>query len=188
MRFRYESFLYPVKLQPGKSGKHQKKRRKETGGLRSGKTGFLSGLIGGIDEENNDEVEKVTEHRSSLLEISIFFTVDASAVGLPIQFHLFGNPDALFPAFPEVGIVKGYPHLFAHRFADGPDLFMFLEFAVEKGGGEAIEFALFGKQGGGPESVVIAIAAPVFLPERHISDEFLHLVTLLVDDVESGGF
>ena len=61
---------------------------------------------------------------------------------------------------------------------------MFLEFAVEQGRGEIVEFTSFGQQGRGSQAVVIAVIAAILFPVNYILNKPLHFIAFLVNHTQ----
>ena len=122
-----------------------------------------------------------------LFVVSLFFAIYTPTVRLSIHVELFGGFNAFFPAGPEVLIVKWNANGLPHGFADGSDLFVFLKFAVQQAAGKIIEFTVFGHEGSGSETVMVAIGTPVFLPEGNIAKKVFHVISFRVDNPHPDG-
>lgn len=125
--------------------------------------------------------------RSFLPVVSLLFAVYTPAVRLAIHVELFGDFNAFFPAGPEVLVVKWNADSFPHGFTDGSDLFVFLELAVQEAAGKIIEFAVFGHEGSGSETVMVAVGAAIFLPKGNIAKKVFHVISFRVDNPHPDG-
>ena len=113
--------------------------------------------------------------------VPLFFTIDASAIRLPVEAQTFGLVNTLFPARAEVFVEKGHPDGFCDGLAYGADQLMLLKLGIEQGGGETIKSAVFGDAGGRLQPVVVAIGAAFGFTKRYVAQKVFQMITLLVD-------
>jgi hypothetical protein len=65
--------------------------------------------------------------------VAFFFAVNAAAIGLSIHAQPSGFVNTGFPPVSKILVIKGYAHRFSHGLANGSDLVVLLEAAVEQG-------------------------------------------------------
>jgi hypothetical protein len=108
--------------------------------------------------------------------VAVFFAVNAAAIGLSIHAQPSGFVNTGFPPVSKILVIEGYAYRFSHGLANGSDLVMLLEAAVEKGGGKPVEFAFFCEIGRGGQPVMIAVGAALGFPESHIPQKGLQII------------
>jgi hypothetical protein len=113
--------------------------------------------------------------------ITIFFTIDATTIGLPVHAELPGQTHSLLPAGAEIKINKRHVNFAPQALADLPDDVVFLELAVQKRGRESGKASRFRYPCCLLQAKSVADPATVILVTNNHAEETLHVVILRPD-------
>ncbi len=105
---------------------------------------------------------------SGVAAVPLPFTVDAATVRLSVHPDLLRNPDPLGPAIAEIPVYEGNPVRPGHACGYLPDEIVLLITAVEERGRKGIEPTPFRDPRRIRKTKLIAVPAPLFLPEGNL--------------------
>lgn len=113
---------------------------------------------------------------------SLFFAVDAAAIGLTVHPQFLRDPDPLGPACSKIQVEEGNPLLYGHALTDAPDEIVLLKAAVEKGSRKGVESVPSGDPCRLGKTDMVTAPAPLFFAKGDLSKKLLERVCRLPDN------
>jgi hypothetical protein len=138
------------------------------------------------EQSENDERPADGGHLRSAAGrcVALFFAVDAAAVLLAVESHLFGKPYSFLPPRAEIRIGKADAVAFCRPLSGGADLLMVLVTAVEQGRGEGVKAECGSLPGSGIESRKVAVVTALCRQWGDCSKKLLKQVLIPADELQ----